>query len=98
MLRLTLDRSPYGYNILNLHQKVSQAATLRILDRITHVSQPEAPSNKTCLWRAVFSLLYCALPLAVYAAEPPKVGEKAPEFTLKTLDDQTMRLDELTAK
>ena len=43
-------------------------------------------------------LLICALTFALGAAEIPKVGEKAPDFTLKTLDDQTVRLGELTAK
>ena len=36
-----------------------------------------------------------------YAAEPPKappVGEKAPEFSLKTLDDKTVKLSALTAE
>jgi len=32
------------------------------------------------------------------AAETPKVGDPAPDFTLKTLDDQTVRLSELTSK
>src|SRR6266536_5244232 len=32
------------------------------------------------------------------AAETPKMGEKAPDFTLKTLDDQTARLSDLTAQ
>ena len=41
-------------------------------------------------------LLACALPLTLNAA-PPKVGDKAPDFTLKTLDDQTVRLSDLTA-
>lgn len=41
-------------------------------------------------------LLACALPLTLKAA-PPKVGDKAPDFTLKTLDDQTVRLSDLTA-
>jgi peroxiredoxin len=40
----------------------------------------------------------CMMPLALAAAEPPKVGDKAPDFTLKTLDDQTVHLSELTAK
>jgi peroxiredoxin len=40
--------------------------------------------------------LACALPLTLNAA-PPKVGDKAPDFTLKTLDDQTVRLSDLTA-
>lgn len=32
------------------------------------------------------------------AADPPKVGDKAPDFTLKTLEDQSVRLSDLTAK
>lgn len=32
------------------------------------------------------------------AASPPQVGDKAPDFTLKTLDDQTVHLSDLTAK
>ena len=42
------------------------------------------------------ALLACALPLTLNAA-PPKVGDKAPDFALKTLDDQTFRLSDLTA-
>src|SRR5256885_6084738 len=41
------------------------------------------------------AFLACALPLALNAA-PPKVGDKAPDFALKTLDDQTVRLSDLT--
>ncbi len=40
----------------------------------------------------------CLLPFALAAADPPKIGAKAPDFTLKTLDDQTVRLSDLTAK
>ena len=47
---------------------------------------------------ATATLLLCATPLALHAAEIPKVGDKAPDFALKTLDDQTVRLGELTAK
>jgi len=35
---------------------------------------------------------------AAKAAEPPKIGDKAPDFQLKTLDDQSARLSDLTAK
>jgi len=49
-------------------------------------------------WHAALAFLICVLPFALQAAEPPKVGDKAPDFTLKTLDDQTVRLSELTAK
>lgn len=47
-------------------------------------------------------LLFASFPLGMTstltAAEPPKVGEKAPDFTLKTLDDQSVRLSDVTAK
>ena len=42
--------------------------------------------------------LLCAAPATLDAADIPKVGGKAPDFTLKSLDDQTVRLGELTAK
>jgi len=32
------------------------------------------------------------------AVSPPQVGSMAPDFTLKTLDDQSVRLNDLTAK
>ncbi len=38
-----------------------------------------------------------ACSIVVNAAEPPKVGDKAPDFTLKTLDDQSVTLSDLTA-
>ena len=43
-------------------------------------------------------VLTCAVALAVQAAPPPKVGDKAPDFVLKTLDNQTVRLSDLTAR
>ena len=43
-------------------------------------------------------LLTCLLSRVLNAAEPPKVGDKAPDFALKTLDDQSVRLSELSAK
>lgn len=43
-------------------------------------------------------LLLCLAPLGLVAAEIPKVGDRAPEFSLKTVDDQTVRLSALTAK
>jgi len=36
--------------------------------------------------------------LTLQAGEIPKVGDSAPDFTLKTLDDQSVHLSELTAK
>ncbi|HTX22538.1 MAG TPA: peroxiredoxin family protein [Candidatus Aquilonibacter sp.] len=38
-----------------------------------------------------------ACSLALNAAEPPKFGDKAPDFTLKTLDGQSVTLSDLTA-
>ena len=49
------------------------------------------------LYKAVLILLTCMLPLALPAAAPPKVGDKAPDFTLKQLDDKAVRLSDLTA-
>ena len=46
---------------------------------------------------AALALLICA-GLGLHAAEIPKVGDKAPDFTLRSLDDKTVRLSELTAK
>ena len=49
--------------------------------------------------RAIVALLFlCVSALALHAAEIPKAGDKAPDFTLKSLDDQTVRLGELTTK
>jgi len=47
---------------------------------------------------ALLTLLACAWTPALHAAEIPKVGDKAPDFALKSLEDQTVRLGELTAK
>ena len=48
-------------------------------------------------YETALALLACALPLSLLAAAPPKVGDKAPDFALKQLDDQTVRLSKLTA-
>ena len=47
---------------------------------------------------AALALLTCLSPIRLHAAEIPKVGDKAPDFTLLTLDDKTVRLSEMTAK
>lgn len=44
---------------------------------------------------AAIALLAC--PVSTFAAQP-KVGDKAPDFTLKTLADKDVKLGELTAK
>lgn len=47
---------------------------------------------------AALTLMACALSSYLNAAEMPKLGDKAPDFVLKTLDDQTVQLSKLTAK
>jgi peroxiredoxin len=47
-------------------------------------------------YKLALALLACALPLTLHAA-PLKVGDQAPDFALKTLDGQTVRLSDLTA-
>jgi thioredoxin-dependent peroxiredoxin len=42
--------------------------------------------------------LTCLLPLGSFAADPPKVGDKVADFSLKTLDGQQVTLSALTAK
>src|SRR5882724_2545798 len=52
---------------------------------------------KINLFRFVIAgLLICAVSLVLWAATPPAVGDKAPDFTLKTLDDQMVKLSDLT--
>ena len=46
----------------------------------------------------LFALLACLVPVALQAAAPPKVGDKAPDFLLQTLDNQAIRLSDLTSK
>jgi peroxiredoxin len=46
-----------------------------------------------CLW-ALFWVLGCA----TYAASPPDPGAKAPDFSLKTLDNQSIRLRDVGSR
>ena len=46
----------------------------------------------------LFPLLACLVPVALHAATPPKLGDKAPDFLLQTLDNQAIRLSDLTSK
>jgi peroxiredoxin len=48
-------------------------------------------------FKMAFTLLACVIPLALHAETPPKVGDKAPDFALKTLDGQAVRLSDMTA-
>lgn len=84
--------------MINRFQKINEPTTLNTFNRIGRFSHPEAQLRKGCLRRTVLPLLFCILSLAINGAEPPNAGEKAPDFALKTLDDQTVRLSELTAK
>jgi peroxiredoxin Q/BCP len=52
----------------------------------------------TYFHKIVFAALVCALPLNLVAANPPRVGDTAADFTLKTLDDQPVQLSSLTPK
>lgn len=45
-----------------------------------------------------FAVLSLAFTTCVVAATPPKVGDKAPDFMLQTLEDKAVKLSELTAK
>jgi peroxiredoxin len=47
---------------------------------------------------ATLAGLIVAFSCVLQAAEPPRIGDKAPDFTLKTLDDQTVRLSEITSQ
>ncbi len=46
----------------------------------------------------VLTLLLVALPTCLTAAEPPKVGDQAPDFSAKTLDGGKISLKTLTAE
>jgi peroxiredoxin Q/BCP len=48
--------------------------------------------------KTVSTVLICALPLSLLAANPPQVGDTAPDFTLQTLDDESTQLSKLTTK
>ncbi len=50
------------------------------------------------LSKMALAALACALPLIVNAAATPQAGDTAPDFALKTLDGQTVRLSDATAK
>jgi len=76
------------HEITNSHTSHESNAAQRIVTSVTGLS----------LWLTTLASLLCGLSLHLNAGEPPKTGDKAPDFTLKTLDDQTVRLTELTAK
>lgn len=57
------------------------------------------PAFQFLRFAAVVSMsLLCALPTATLAADPPKTGDKAPDFTLQSLDGEKVKLSELTPK
>lgn len=49
-------------------------------------------------FKTTFAILACALPLVTGAATPPQTGDTASDFTLKTLDEQPVRLSDLVVK
>lgn len=52
---------------------------------------------KTSYLRSLFvAVTVCSLPFASRAADPPKMGTEAPDFVLKTLDNQPVCLSDLT--
>jgi peroxiredoxin len=55
-------------------------------------------SNVPQILRPIFCAFGLCLASTLNAAEPPKMNNKAPDFTLKALDDQTIRLGQLIAK
>jgi peroxiredoxin len=52
---------------------------------------------KNMLHLSVAAIVLLAFTICAFAA-PPKVGDKAPDFTLKTLEDRDVKLSELTSK
>jgi hypothetical protein len=46
-------------------------------------------------FQIVLTVLACAPPVAFIAASPSRIGEKVPDFALKTLDERTTRLSDL---
>ena len=54
--------------------------------------------NKLPFLLSVVAFLACSPPMGLRAASPPPVGVQAPDFALKTLDDQTVRLSDFTAQ
>jgi len=55
-------------------------------------------ASRTIFSCAAATLLMAAATLPLVAADAPKVGDMAPDFSLKSLDCQTVKLSEMTAK
>jgi len=77
--------------------------TIRVVGPcVAPISNARAPEETTMknfsLQHIAIALLACSLPLTLNAVIPPKVGDKAPDFALKTLDEQVVHLSDLTAK
>jgi peroxiredoxin len=71
---------------------------LTSLNRLISASKLKTAIRANGFWCAVVAMVVCSLPDTVNADEPPKVGDKAPDFTLKTLDDKSISLSELETK
>jgi peroxiredoxin len=70
---------------------MTTSTTPRLLDRIHDFIHSTLATSTLAL-----GILLWALPPSLIAADQPKAGDKAPDFTLKTLDDQALYLSELT--
>ena len=66
------------------------------INSTTLTVNPALHADKPLRSCAAALLLLCVSTFTLDAAEIPKVGDKAPDFTLKTLDDQTVSLNTLT--
>jgi peroxiredoxin len=66
----------------------------RTMNALNSRTQPK----KNWLIGASLVMLMCLLSAALNAADFPKIGDKAPDFTLKGLDDAPVSLGELTHK
>jgi thioredoxin-dependent peroxiredoxin len=86
------------YNVLKTEPNMNAPMILTHFDRSASLTKHKITMRATGTWHAILASLACALLATARAAEPPKVGDKAPDFTLKTLDDHTVRLSESTAK
>ena len=68
------------------------------LSKVSSVIHALVGRAARCLRAAgAIALVCCAWPAVLLAAEIPKIGETAPAFALRALDDGAVRLGELTA-
>ncbi len=66
--------------------------------RTVNVLKSRIHPKRNCLTGMALVTLMCLLSSALKAADIPKIGEKAPDFTLKGLDDALVSFSQLTQK